>query len=241
MTHITKSVLLHSFLLLFSFITCGQNMKEHRKITLQIVNENNHLLNNCKQLLVVYNEKPEDHRAVLAVLEKKDKGWKHKLNPVHAEVGKKGFAESNKKIEGDGKSPTGLFTLGHLFSYEKAVKTKMPYSQTTEEDKWIDDPDSKDYNRYVRGETNAKSHENLKLQNDFYKYCMVINYNTNPAVKGKGSAIFFHLSEDPPGSTAGCVSIAEKNMLWILEWMNPELNPSILMGNKKELAAGLKK
>jgi L,D-peptidoglycan transpeptidase YkuD (ErfK/YbiS/YcfS/YnhG family) len=115
----------------------------------------------------------------------------------------------------------------------------MPYFQTTKEDKWIDDPESVDYNRHVRGETKAKSYENLKLDNDLYKYCMVIEYNTNPIVKGKGSAIFLHLSEDPPGATSGCVAITENSMEWILKWMNPELNPSIIMGNKQTLIAGL--
>ena len=201
---------------------------------------NKQLLRDKKQLLIVYNERPEDQKAVLVAMEKKANGWQKVLEPTLAGVGINGFAKPEEKVEGDGKSPTGFFSLGHLFSYEKVVETKMPYTQTTHEDKWIDDPESKDYNRYVRGETEAKSYENLLLDNDLYKYCMVIEYNTNPIVKGKGSAIFFHLSEDPPGPTAGCIAITEDNMEWILKWLNPKLNPSIIMGNKKDLTEGLK-
>jgi len=206
----------------------------------KIVKGNICLLDNTKQLLVVYNESPEEHQAVLVAMEKTDKSWQEVTKTIPAGVGRNGFAKPGKKVEGDGKSPTGLFRLGHLFSYEKVVETKMPYSQTTEEDKWIDDPESEDYNRHVRGETKAKSYENLMLDNDSYKYCMVIEYNTNPVFKGKGSAIFFHLSEDPPGATSGCVAITEDNMEWILKWMDPELNPSIIMGNKHILVEGLK-
>ena len=63
-------------------------------------------------------------------------------------------------------------------------------------DKWIDDSSSNDYNKYVRGATTAKSFENLKLKSIDYKYCMVIEYNTHPVIKGKGSAIFFHVTND---------------------------------------------
>jgi L,D-peptidoglycan transpeptidase YkuD (ErfK/YbiS/YcfS/YnhG family) len=239
MPYTIKTVLFHSFLLLFSFNTYGQNMDDQVQVAIQIVNANNHLLINCRQLLVVYNEKPEDHQALLVVMEKTGKDWKKKLEPMLAGVGRNGFAEPNKKIEGDGKTPTGLFRLGQLFAYENDIETKMPFTQTTDEDKWIDDPESKDYNRHIRGKTDAKSYENLKLENDYYKFCMVIEYNTNPIIKSKGSAIFFHLGEENPGSTSGCVAINETNMKWILKWMNPELKPSIIMGNKEVLVSGL--
>ena len=117
----------------------------------------------------------------------------------------------------------------------------MPFIQTTSEDKWIDDPNSVDYNRHIRGGTQAKSFENLKISNDEYKYCMVIEYNMHPVVKGMGSAIFLHLSAgEKPNPSSGCVVVTQKEMEWLLNWMNPELKPSILMGNEKILMAGLK-
>ena len=111
----------------------------------------------------------------------------------------------------------------------------MPFVISTSEDKWIDDPESADYNRHVRGETSAKSYENLKLTSDAYKYCMVIEYNTDPVVKGKGSAIFFHLRESDMGTTAGCVAISESDMLKILKGLDPAKNPMIVMGDRQTL------
>jgi len=157
--------------------------------------------------------------------------------PIDAHIGRNGFALRGTKLEGDGKTPTGLFTFGQLFSYQQNIKSKLPFIQTTKEDKWIDDPTSDAYNTYLRGETNAKSYENLLLKSDAYKYCMVINYNTQPVVKGKGSAIFFHLGQQP---TSGCVAIPEKNMLSLLKWMKKKDHPSILMGTTNELLEGKK-
>ena len=117
----------------------------------------------------------------------------------------------------------------------------MPFIQTTSEDKWIDDPNSADYNRHIRGGTKAKSFENLKIRSDEYKYCLVIKYNMHPVVKGLGSAIFVHLSEgEKPNPSAGCVVVIKNDMEDLLKWMKPESRPSILMGNEKVLMSGLK-
>lgn len=64
---------------------------------------------------------------------------------------------------------------------------------------------------------------------------MVIEYNTNPIVKGKGSAILFHLAIKRPSFTAGCVAIDEENMKSIVNWLDPKNNPTIIMGNLKVL------
>jgi L,D-peptidoglycan transpeptidase YkuD (ErfK/YbiS/YcfS/YnhG family) len=205
-----------------------------------IIAENNkNQLENVRQLLVVYNEKQESFMAVFVALEKKDNKWIVKLNPIKAGIGKKGFALPQTKIEGDGKSPTGIFKLGKLFSYKKQLTTLLENKQTTKEDKWIDDPNSVDYNKYVNGVTDAKSFENLLLKNDAYKYCEVIEYNTHPIIKGKGSAIFLHLCTKNPCYTEGCVAIEEAYMNLLVNWLDPKLNPTIIMGNLDVLKVGL--
>ncbi len=67
---------------------------------------------------------------------------------------------------------------------------------------------------------------------------MVIEYNTHPVLKGKGSAIFFHLADEVYTPTAGCVAIQEKEMLPILSWLKPGLKKYILMGNQENLLKG---
>jgi L,D-peptidoglycan transpeptidase YkuD (ErfK/YbiS/YcfS/YnhG family) len=175
-----------------------------------------------QQLIIVW-QRPGDslHHAWLTAWERKGTRWKKIRHSVRAAVGKNGIAAAGSKIEGDGKTPSGWYNLGRLFSYLSTVPTQLPVTQLTQADKWIDDPASPAYNQYVRGETTAASYENLLLKSDDYKYCMVIEYNTQPVVPGKGSAIFFHLSNPETGPTAGCVAIPEKYMLPLLQWMQP--------------------
>lgn len=219
----------------------GQVPVNPAKKALRIVKKNAVLLDSINQLLVVFNESPEQNSAVLVAMEKKNNEWQAFSIPMPVGIGRKGFAAPNTKREGDKRSPTGFFRLGQLFCYDKVVNTSMPYTQTTSEDKWIDDPGSADYNRYIKGETTANSYENLKISNDEYKYCMVITYNMYPVVKGMGSAIFLHLSTgERPNPSAGCVVVTQSNLERLLNWMKPELKPSILMGNEKILLSGLK-
>lgn len=234
-------ILFQSFLgCILSDSTNGQEPRNQVTKALHIAKKNAFLLDSINQLLVVFNETPESNSAILVAIEKKDKDWVVISTPITVGIGRNGFAAPNAKREGDNKSPTGFFRLGQLFCYEKVVNTKMPFIQTTSEDKWIDDPNSNDYNRYIRGFTQAKSYENLKLSDDEYKYCMVIEYNMHPAVKGMGSAIFLHLAEkETPNPSAGCVVLNQRDMEWILNWMDPGLKPSIIMGNEKVLLSGI--
>lgn len=217
----------------------GKETANPAKKALRMVKRNAALLDSINQLLVVFNETPESNSAVLVVMEKKDNEWLVISTPIPAGIGRKGFAAPNAKREGDNLSPTGFFRLGQLFCYEKVVNTSMPFIQTTSEDKWIDDTNSPDYNRYVRGATQAKSYENLRLNSNDYRYCMIIEYNMHPVIKGMGSAIFLHLSEKATiNPSSGCIVLTQQDMEWILNWINPESKPSILMGNEKVLMSG---
>ena len=217
----------------------SQTNKSKIENALLIAENNKSKLENVNQLLVVYNYKLENFSAIFVALEKKENHWIVKQVPIEAGIGKKGFALPQNKVESDGKSPTGIFKLGKLFSYEKQTNTLLENQQTTKDDKWIDDINSDDYNKYVHGVTNAKSFENLLLKNDAYKYCVVIEYNTDPIIKGKGSAIFFHLAIKEPNFTAGCIAIKEEYMKVVVNWLDPKQNPTIIMGNLDVLKAGL--
>lgn len=237
------------YIMLFQFlIICQFNEPAYGRVpvdpakkALQIVKKNAVLLDSISQLVVVFNEIPGQNSAVLVTMEKDNKNWRVIFKPIPTGIGRKGFAAPNEKREGDNQSPTGFFRLGQLFCYDEDVNTRMPFIRTTSEDKWIDDPGSADYNHYIRGATTANSFEKLKIRSDEYKYCMAIEYNMHPVVKGFGSAIFLHLSEgEKPNPSSGCVVVTQSDMEGLLKWMNPESKPSILMGNEKVLMSGLK-
>ena len=225
-------------ILLFSF-SCRSNKKQYSAAQNFLDNNKTFINEDVRQLLVVFNAFADDHLATLVAMERTENSWEPVYKSVPAVIGKNGFAAPGEKREGDGKSPVGLFKLGQLYTYEGQVDTQMPFTQSTPEDKWIDDPESPDYNRHVRGPTSANTYENLKLKSDHYKYCMVIRYNTDPVVKGKGSAIFLHLREQEDEATAGCIAISEPDMLQLLKWLDPKKHPMILMGTMQGLPNSL--
>ena len=229
------TILLLSLCTVFVKPSLGQWLPIHKKEIIQLIKANKEKLNNVEQLVLAINNDDSSNKATLVALEFVNKKWKMKLRPVLASIGRTGFALPGEKIEGDGKSPTGVFTLGQLYTYEASVNTSLPFIQTNADDKWIDDPNHENYNTHIRGNTTAKSFEHLKLSSIDYKYCMVIEYNTQPVVKGKGSAIFFHLATPNYDPTAGCVAIQESDMDKILLWLDPNKQKAILMGNKNHL------
>lgn len=189
-----------------------------------------------EQLIFATNRDPSSIKVTIRAVEKESGDWHLVLPGFKGRVGEKGFAAVGEKMEGDGKSPTGIFPLGIAFGYGPAVESKMPYQQMTDNDFWVDDANSEDYNKWVQGEPKATSWEKMKRDDDQYKYGVVIEYNMHPVVKGKGSAIFLHVWNDGD-STLGCVSMPEEMMLRILGWLDPAKKPLIIMGTESELRA----
>jgi len=172
-------------------------------------------------------------RTLLVLMEKKENIWEPVFEPFDAVIGRNGFADCGEKKEGDGKTPSGIYSIKKTFGYGKTIETKMPYRQILSDDIWVDDPFANDYNRWTKKrKTQAASYEIMKRDDDLYKYGIVIEYNTDPVVKGKGSAIFLHIWRDKNTPTAGCVAVSEKDLIKIIGWLNPDAAPLIITGLK---------
>jgi L,D-peptidoglycan transpeptidase YkuD (ErfK/YbiS/YcfS/YnhG family) len=189
-----------------------------------------------KQLIFATNTDPSSFVVTIQTVEKENGIWHLAFTPFTGSIGEMGFAAIDEKREGDGKSPSGIFRLGIAFGYDPSVETKMPYRQATDDDFWVDDANSEDYNQWVKGEPKAASWEKMKRDDDQYKYGVVIEYNMHPIMKGKGSAIFLHVWNNGD-STLGCVSMSEEMILKILGWLDPDKKPLIIMGTESELRA----
>lgn len=163
-------------------------------------------------------------------LEKSFFNWRQAITPFDATIGRNGFAPLDQKREGDGKTPSGVYKLGQAFGYAESLPTKMPYRQALSDDLWVDDANAPDYNRWVKkGYTRAGSYEKMRRADALYKYGIVIEYNTDPVVKGHGSAIFLHIWKQPGATTAGCVAVSEQDILKILSWLDPSAAPAIII------------
>ena len=134
-------------------------------------------------------------------------------------VGKKGI--TNNKIEGDKKTPSGLFSMGNVY-YRKDRNskpiTKIKTISISKKMGWCDDADSKKYNKLIKTSLKIR-HEKLFRKDYKYDYLIPINYNTKNIIAGKGSAIFIHLTKNY-SPTAGCIGIKKKDMLILLKIIN---------------------
>ena len=188
------------------------------------------------QALLVVGAGPPETWAFVYVFEKQGPAWVKKFPPIEANIGREGFARPGEKKEGDGKTPSGIYPLEFVFGYQESVNTKMKYRQATTDDIWVDDARSDDYNRWMkRWETKAASFEEMRRPDDLYKLGIVAGYNTNPIVKGRGSAIFLHIWKGKGIATEGCISMTEENIAPIIEWLDAAQKPYIIMGAEHTL------
>ena len=132
-------------------------------------------------------------------------------------IGKMGI--SNNKREGDGTTPAGAFPLRKVFYRadkinRNSIKTSLPVEAITQYDGWCDDPTNSEYNKKVKLPF-AGNHEKLWREDDAYDLIIVVGYNDNPVIKGKGSAIFIHINKKFP-PTAGCISFSKNDLLTII-------------------------
>ncbi|MGD0844336.1 MAG: L,D-transpeptidase family protein [Geobacteraceae bacterium] len=193
------------------------------------------------QVVLVSNTNMTSFSAKIYLLEKSIKGWQLVSAPIDAVIGKSGFALPGEKREGDGKAPSGIYLLKRTFGYGQSVETRMSYQQVTAEDIWVDDVKSEDYNKLVKKtQTVPASYEKMKRGDNLYHYGIVVEYNTNPVIKGYGSAVFFHVWGGPSVPTVGCIAMSEDHILRLLGWLDPSKNPIAVMGTEEMLKSLLK-
>lgn len=180
-----------------------------------------------QQVLLVEVQDPSDSAATVTGLALGGNGWQVELPPMPARIGRNGLAAKNSKREGDGKSPSGQYLIGTAFGSapDLPAGAKLPYRRVTEQDFWVDDACSPDYNTWVSGAEPAVSHENLLIP--LYEHALLVEYNTSPVVPGLGSAIFVHIWRDQDTPTSGCVALAKENLEKVLTWLDPEKLPTI--------------
>jgi L,D-peptidoglycan transpeptidase YkuD (ErfK/YbiS/YcfS/YnhG family) len=64
-------------------------------------------------------------------------------------------------------------------------------------------------------------HEIMWRADHVYDLCIEIGYNDDPAIPGRGSAIFLHLTADDDRPTEGCVAVSRAAMHRLLPQLRP--------------------
>ena len=205
------------------------------------------VFNSSKQIIIVVTDSANTDQGTLFRFERDENpNWKLISKPIPVIIGRKGFALGdglislddtgiNKKIEGDKKSPAGVFELTKAFGFiprKELNGLKIPYIQITNMTECVDDSRSKFYNQIVRNNevdsVDWSSSEKMWKADPWYRFGVFVDNNCSPINSGKGSCIFLHNWDGPDDSTAGCTAMAPEYMKEIVLWLDIEKHPLLV-------------
>ena len=149
---------------------------------------------------------------------KKENKW-IEIMSTEAHLGKNGLG---KQIQGDKKTPVGVYSFNCYFGINDNPGTKLPYVKLNESYYWQGDSYAERYNQLVNIETfkdfDTDECEHLIEETLGYKYAMNINYNEK-GIPFKGAGIFLYCFTENP-YTAGCVALSEADMIRVFRNVN---------------------
>ncbi|MEV5875920.1 L,D-transpeptidase family protein [Streptomyces sp. NPDC052101] len=149
-----------------------------------------------------------------------------------ARFGANGLVEGVKRKQGTNTTPTGLYGLPFGFGIKAAPDgTSVKYRPVKGSSWWCEDNEARSYNRWAEplpGDCRASESEHLISYTAQYAYALVIGFNYDRPVRGRGAGIFLHVNGR--GATAGCVSVPERAMRRILQWAEPGKRPHMAIG-----------
>jgi L,D-peptidoglycan transpeptidase YkuD (ErfK/YbiS/YcfS/YnhG family) len=142
---------------------------------------------------------------------------KYKNLKYRCSLGKGGVGE--KKIEGDNITPIGSYKLVNFFFRKDRIdkiNSKIKFKEIKKNMGWCDDSKSKKYNQLIKLPSKL-SHEKLFRKDHLYDLLIVLDYNMNPVIKNRGSAIFIHLTTKYYNSTKGCIGLKKIDMIELIK------------------------
>ena len=152
---------------------------------------------------------------------------KYKNLKFRCALGKAGIGK--KKKEGDNITPKGLYKIVKIYYRKdriKKVSSKFKLIKITKNIGWCDDPNSEKYNQIINLPTKY-SYEKLYRKDNVYDLILVLNYNMDPVIKKKGSAIFIHVAKKNYQSTQGCIALKKNNLMKLISKINKNIKIKI--------------
>lgn len=191
----------------------------------------------AQQLITVEASRLKTTAASVRLWRREGRCWTPVAGPWSARIGWNGL--SGNRREGDGTTPTGVFTIGRMM-YGNAPNpgVRYRYRRLVCGDWWNEDPRSPTYNtfQHVRCGTRPPfrtTTPGLWQEKRAYAHFAVIEFNTRPVVPGRGSGIFLHAKTG--SSTNGCVSLRLSRLTRVLRWLDPAKRPRIAIGTSASL------
>ena len=155
-------------------------------------------------------------------------GWGRGMQPDIA-----GAADGPVKHEGDRKAPAGIFRLTLSFGYssEPLPGARLQYIALTPSVECVDDPQSSRYNQLFDSQGVTRdwnSSEQMRRDDELYRWGVFVAHNVGPAVSGAGSCVFLHIWQGPEVGTVGCTAMEQVNVELLLRWLDPAKHPVLV-------------
>ena len=150
------------------------------------------------------------------IIVKKTGRLQYKNLKFRCALGKAGIKRKMK--EGDNITPKGTFKITKIYYRPdkiKNIKTSVRKIKIKKNMGWCDDPRSKNYNKQIKLPSKF-SHEKLYRKDSVYDLFLVLDYNTNPVIKNKGSAIFLHITKGSYKKTKGCIALKRGDLIQLV-------------------------
>lgn len=142
-------------------------------------------------------------------------------NHFSCAIGAGGVRED--KREGDRATPIGRLPLRRVLYRPDRLsppQTALSAAPLTPRDGWCDDPGHASYNQQVSLPFEGRC-EQLWRTDHIYDVIVVLGYNDDPVVVGKGSAIFLHVARPDFAPTEGCIALSGADLLTVLARCDP--------------------
>jgi L,D-peptidoglycan transpeptidase YkuD (ErfK/YbiS/YcfS/YnhG family) len=211
------------------------------------------------QLLLVVLPDADSSYATLQRARRDPSGWHTVGERVPARVGAAGAAWGRglhppqpglQKVEGDLRSPMGVFELGDAYrdSTVEPMTLAWPLVLIGPRDLWVEDPSSPHYNEHLvvpgsRALLPWEEAARMRLGDAALALKVFVEHNAPPSVQpGAGSAIFLHGHPVMPGggegemATAGCTALERAELVRVLSWLQPQAHPVFVLLTEAELA-----
>jgi L,D-peptidoglycan transpeptidase YkuD (ErfK/YbiS/YcfS/YnhG family) len=202
------------------------------------------------QVIVVTAPSWSSTHATLRAYERDgDGGWRQVVAATPARLGWSGLYKADERRQGTGKTPAGTFAIPSAFGRLPDPGTGLPYRQFDRDDAWTySDRHPLTYNVFQTVASSWSSYggdvERLWTYGRQYDYVAVLDYNlpggpirrgrdgirraAEPADTRAGGGIFLHVTNGR--TTAGCIAIPRGTMRDVLDWLDPDREPVIVVG-----------
>ena len=202
----------------------------------------------ARQVIVVEAPRWSSTEGTLTAFEKRGGNWQVVQPTVRAQLGYGGLVRGDRRRQGTGTVPTGVFEILSGFGRKADPGTALDYIQVDRNDAWTYNPRvPSTYNVFQDADRSWKSYggyvEELWDMGYQYDYVAVLDYNlpegpirtgangvrrsSNPPDTSRGGGIFLHV--DNGNKTAGCIAVTKKVMRDLMTWMDPKKDPVIVI------------